>query len=152
MSTPGKIRAGNSPAAHRLASFLAILSACLWLNSCVLALGGQNHVSGAELPARLEPLEVGSTEEQLIAIYGPPSVRQERSATSVDLQWTEVIRPRACRTYVLGFIPIGGEPRRTRRVDARFVDGRLVLASVSYPDRHGTVSSTDSLLRMDSHE
>jgi len=119
----------------------------LFLQGCVLALGPQHHVSGAELPAWLEPLRIGSTEQQLVTLYGPPTSRQPGPGKLVDLQWTEVLRPRGCRTYLFAVIPLNRDPRLTRRVLARLDDGRLVSASVTYIDRHGTTTSTESLVQ-----
>jgi hypothetical protein len=135
------------PALHRLVRCTAALVASCALHACVLALGGQHHVSGAELPSWLEPLEVGSTEAQLVAILGPPSARQRASDNTVDLQWTEVIRPRGCRTYLLGIIPLSRDLRLTRRVDARLEGGQLVSASLSQLDRRGSPTSTEPLLK-----
>jgi len=128
-----------------LAGALAFVTA--GLSGCVLALGPQRHVSGAELPARLDHLQVGVSEERLLALYGLPTQRQSRSASHIELQWTEVIRPRACRTYFLFVIPVTRDPRMTRQVRARLEAGQLVAASVRYVDRRGTVTSTDSLLQ-----
>lgn len=131
---------------RRFAALLVTLVLGSSLGGCVLALGGQRHVSGAELPPRLEPLEKDLTEQQLIGFYGLPSERRELSATEIALQWTEVLRPRACRTYLLGLIPLGRDLRLTRRIVARLDHGRLVSASVSYLDRKGTLTFTEPLL------
>ena len=136
---------------HRLRTFArllpAALAACL-LSACVLyALGPQRHLSGASLPFWLEPLHVGITREQVVALFGPPSPRDARATSSDHLQWTEVIRPRACRRYVLALIPIDREPQLTRRVDAHFQDGHLVDATVTYLDRRGRVTSVEPLLQ-----
>jgi hypothetical protein len=119
----------------------------LSLHGCVLALGPQRHISGAELPGWLEPLQIGSTEQEVVALYGPPSSRQARSGALVELHWTEVLRPRACRTYLFAIIPLNRDPRLTRQVYARLDGGQLVSASVTYLNRHGAVTSTESLIQ-----
>jgi hypothetical protein len=135
------------PRLFRFARLLLLLPAVSALSGCLLALGPQRHVGGASLPPWLEPLEVGATRAQVLDVFGPPSPNAAGAVGRDHLQWTEVIRPRACRMYVLLFIPVGREPRVTRRVDAHFADDRLVDATVSYLDRRGQVTSVESLLQ-----
>jgi hypothetical protein len=115
------------------------------LSSCVLALGVQQHLSGDNLPYALPSLDPGATREEVVSSLGEPSLPAEDQGGL--LRWHEVIRPRECRMYLLGFIPLGREPRQEREVEARFDEGRLVRADVTYLDRRGRVESIESLLR-----
>lgn len=134
--------------ANRNLSFSASLTlfvfATLSLSGCPLGLGAQVHLSGSTLPPWLPALELGATREQVVEILGPPLADAEKTES---LEWIETIRPRGCRMYILGFIPLGREPLLTRRVEATFVGDRLADATVTYLDRRGRVTSTESLMR-----
>jgi len=129
---------------RQISGFVALASVLL-LNGCALALYGQSHISGDNLPLRLPVLDPGSTREQVVAVLGEPS--RPPSGQGEKLQWTEVIYPRGCRMYVLLFIPLGRPSRVVRQVEADFDGGRLVRADVSYLDHRRTVTHSESLLR-----
>src|SRR5262245_29988105 len=92
------------PSAPRRLAFVLVVTVSL--SGCVVALGGQSHVSGAHLPASLVPIEATVSEVSLLALYGAPTHRDTKPASVVELQWTEVLRPRACRTYLFSAIPL----------------------------------------------
>lgn len=124
-------------------SALAILPL---LEGCVLALGGQGHVSGDNLPHRLPELEPGVPKEQVLTQLGAP-LSAPSPGSDDRLRWSEVIRPRGCRMYLFGLIPLNRSPRATRQVEADFEGGRLIRADVTYLDRRGRVARSQSLLR-----
>ncbi|HEY2737589.1 MAG TPA: hypothetical protein VGK45_04240, partial [Thermoanaerobaculia bacterium] len=53
------------------------------------------------------------------------------------LTWAEVRRPRGCRIYLFGFIPMNREPRRTRAVVVTMHQGVVRQAVLRSRDRSG---------------
>ena len=116
---------------------LSVLLLLPLLLGCVNALGGEYHVSGAELPQPLPQLSLGTPQHQVVALLGPPS-SQAPAGSDTLLTWTEIIRPRGCRTYFLG-IPLNREPRATRQVLVTIREGLLHQATAKTTDRYGEV-------------
>src|SRR4051812_42700257 len=92
----------------RFGNLLLACTIALSTCACVLALGPQGHISGAELPLEVPHLQPQATPEQIVSLLGPPSTRQVAADTE-HLSWTEVLRPRECRTYLFAVIPLTPE-------------------------------------------
>ena len=121
-------------------TIVSLAAACfiaLSQTSCVLALGAHRHVSGADLPYIIPNLPRSATSGEVVALLGPPTQR-EAGPDGETLVWREVFRPRACRTYLFGVIPLQPEPREEREVVVRFKGGHLVHAVERHPRaKHG---------------
>ena len=121
---------------RRLARVGVLLLACASLSGCVCALGGAHHVSGAALPLVIPHFAPGTPEEKVAAALGAPSSRQTVGGDE-RLTWSEVLRPKGCRIYLFGLIPLNREPRRMRDVVVTIRQGAVQQAVLRTRDRSG---------------
>lgn len=121
--------------AHIAACALTVMLA-LSANGCSYALGGHRHVEGAELPYPLPSIAAGASRDEVIALLGVPTTAIG-SAQEEELIWREVVRPRGCRIYLFGIIPLNREPRAVREVHVTLRVGEVERAVVVTRDRGG---------------
>jgi hypothetical protein len=131
----------------RLRSLASLALVSALLGGCVYALGPQHHVSGAQLPDDLPEFVVGIPTAQLVELLGEPSSREPIDPTgqAERLTWSEVIRPRACRIYLFGLVPLNREPRMTLEIVATLRSGLLERAVLVTSDRSGRNRERDLL-------
>ncbi len=79
-----------------------------------------------------------------MAALGTPSSRQTVGGDE-RLTWSEVRRPRGCRIYLFGLIPINREPRMTRDVVVTMHQGVVQKALLRTRDRSGRIDEQSLL-------
>jgi hypothetical protein len=131
------------PAEHRL-RLLVVLAAAVLASGCVYALGPHSHIEGAELPFVLPEFPAGAPVDQLVSTLGPPSSRKPIQ-NGEQFAWHQVVRPRGCRVYLFGFIPLSREPRARRDLIITASEGLIQTAIERYTDRSSRVTSKDLL-------
>lgn len=70
---------------------------------------------------------------------------QEAQDDAEELIWRETLRPRGCRIYLFGLVPLNREPRLTLEVDVTIRNGRVYQAVERRRDRNGAASERDLL-------
>jgi hypothetical protein len=127
----------------------AIVSALL-SSSCVYALHAESHVEGAHLPYALPEISAATTIERLEGLLGPPTSRSESSSLD-GLVWHQVIRPKGCRVYLLGLMPVNRDPKVVRELVVLARDGRVHSAVEYRTTRSGAVTENRLFPGADEH-
>jgi hypothetical protein len=112
--------------------------------ACVYALGAQRHVEGITLPAAIRPIPRQATRRDLIALFGEPT-EHSTSGSAETLIWRELLRPRGCRIYLFGLIPVNRDPRLLREVAVTISAGHIQQAVERFP-RTESVNTPRDLL------